>query len=120
MPRFVDRQNARFIPLGECQCPETPHPDGDWMKARDKLTYGENLRIIDLAGNGLEQSIPYQLSIKITEWSWVDEKGEPVPITPEIIATLDSEEANRLLSLTNAKPKKAADPKPSGARSRRQ
>jgi hypothetical protein len=90
------------------------------MKVRDKLTYGENLLVMDRAGEGLVNAIPYSLALRIVEWSWVDEKGKPVPIQPETFLELDTVEANRLMGLAEAPAKKkAADPKPSGARSRR-
>ena len=119
MSRFVDRQNARFVDLGPCECPKTPH-DKDWMKVRPKLTYGEFLELGEKAREGARQGEFYLFATKIIEWSWVDEKGEPVPIDFETFDNLDPMTAVKLLSLLDDKSKKkAADPKPSGARSPR-
>lgn len=119
MSRFVDRQNSRFVNLGECECPGTPHPEGDWMKVRPKITYGEYLELGEKARSSAREGEFYLFITKIVEWNWVDEDGKPVPIDFGTFDALDPLAAAKLLSKLDEKPAKAADPKPSGARSRR-
>lgn len=115
MSRFVDRQNARFVDLGPCDCPGKPH-DKDWMKVRPKLTYGETLELGDAYGTGgTKAGVTFLLTAAIIEWSWVDEAGKPVPIETETFENLEPDVADRLNTLVTKE--KKADPKRSGARS---
>lgn len=101
MPRFVDKLNATFVPLGDCQCPHAegqpvPHPDGDWAKVRTRMSYGEKLELSERINQGLTAGLIWNLQIGIVEWNFVDEKGEKVEITEKVLYELDEDTADAL------------------------
>jgi hypothetical protein len=78
------------VPVGECQCPGTPHPDGDLVLLRPRLSWDGGVAASKavqeyLSGGATDDTI---LSIGvgraflrhgIVGWNFVDESG-PVPV----------------------------------------
>lgn len=79
-----------------CRCPGEPHPDGDTVWLRSELTPEGGfaaLAAMRAAGtdtNELERLIGrVYAEYGIVEWTFLDEDGEPVPCTREMIAALN-------------------------------
>lgn len=73
------------VPLGACTCPNTPHPDGDYVKLLPKLGMARSLAVIrssafdDIALAEMALGVGYA-RFGIVEWNLVDEAGKDVPI----------------------------------------
>lgn len=83
------------VGIGECQCPETPHLDGDTVWLRPKLGLAAGIVLQEPVADWLrlpkevrppqefmrgELSERY-LTLGIAEWNLVDEAG-PIPVNP--------------------------------------
>lgn len=90
--------NLVEVRIGECQCPDTPHPDGDYVYLRPKLDlrggFRVKRRLIDLnrAAFGEAGVDMADLEIALAEaylvegifsWNLLDEEGGERPVTPE-------------------------------------
>ena len=78
-----------------CRCPGTPH-DGDSVYLRPKLGLHAGMvaqrKVIDLASGGSESADADEIMASLAEvfcrygvieWTFTDEDGKPVPVTPE-------------------------------------
>ena len=77
----------------ECRCPGAPHPDGDTVWLRSELTPEGGfaaLAAIRAAGGDISEEKFGRVYAEhgIVDWTFVDEDGEPVPCTPDLIARL--------------------------------
>lgn len=91
------------VRVGECQCPGTPHPDGDIVYLRPKLDlrggFRVKRRLIELNQAALgeettESEKLAELEIALAEvyldegiaaWNLVDEEGQERPLSPEAL-----------------------------------
>lgn len=84
------------VNIGACQCPGTPHPDGDEVHLRERLglAAGVQLQGIVLQGNALKRNLEETtgllmeayLKVGVAAWNLRDADGKPLPVTPETIA----------------------------------
>jgi len=86
------------VPGVECPCPGTPHPEGDIVTLRSRLglSAGTQLQTVIVQAN--QSGAPVgevagllaetYLRVGIIEWTFVDEDGKPVAVTPENIERL--------------------------------
>lgn len=93
----LDRQ-VELVPvrLGFCPCEGTPHEDGDIVYLRPELTPLEGVRARSIVGNWIEDGAlntveanvalaELWFSIGIDSWTFLDDDGKPIPVTPENI-----------------------------------
>src|SRR5690349_6018737 len=83
MGRFVDKSAGEWVPLGACECPGTPHPDGDKAFIRTDLSGSEWATV----GQG---NTDRSLTIFIVEWNLLDEDGDPLLINEATVGQLDT------------------------------
>ena len=81
-----------------CPCPGTPHPEGDTveLRARVGLAGGAQLQTLIVRANadGMDTAeltgklVEGYLLVGVCGWSFVDDKGKPIPVTPDTIRSL--------------------------------
>jgi hypothetical protein len=81
MSRFTDPNAAERFDLGPCECPGTPHAEGDWMLLRTDLSGQDLLEIEDADGAG-------RLAILVKGWNLIGDDGQVAPLTPAYFARL--------------------------------
>lgn len=86
------------VPGGPCPCEGTPHPDGETVYLRTKLGLGGGTALqrlvveanqdradnADLTGRLAEA----YLRVGVVGWTFVDQRGRPIPVTPESLQRL--------------------------------
>jgi len=83
------------VPVGKCRCPGEPHGDGDMVYLHHEVSMAGGMRIKAALTSQIQDDIEAQTILarayfgEIEAWSFTDEEGDPVPITPD--------NANRLL-----------------------
>lgn len=80
------RQNIRTYPSDQVQ------GEGSYVKVRDR-TWGQSKafdqKTQDLDANARAQAIVQDITERITEWNWVDDDGEALPIPKNDPSVLD-------------------------------
>ena len=82
------------VAVGPCRCPGTPHSDGDTVSMYPKLPLDAGLEAhaaMSVIADGVKRlAAVYRISIEagIGEWTFVDDKGQSIPINPETIREL--------------------------------
>lgn len=77
---MADKNGLVRVPLGACTCPNTPHPDGDYVELLPKLGMARSLAVIrtsaldDLALAEMSLSVGYA-RFGIAAWNLVDDSG---------------------------------------------
>ena len=80
------------VELGECRCPGTPHStDTVWLRSTPSMASGVIATQIMYEAN--PDTMPEKLGrayleYNVTGWSFLDEKGEPVPVSRDLIRHL--------------------------------
>lgn len=76
------------VPIGECRCPESPHPDGDVVFLRDKPDMDMGLAARGVLAQkqgfvGEAEAAFYSVFVRhgVVAWNVLNDKGEPVPLT---------------------------------------
>ena len=89
MSRF-DRVPDVPVSIGPCECPGTPHGDGDLVYLAPVLSAVGGMAAQGAVSGGGTDPILFQELLwrvyrdhGITGWNLLDEKGEPVPLTTE-------------------------------------
>lgn len=82
--------NEPFV-FRDCACPGTPHPAGDTVTFREKLSFNANAAaLLAVSQNGQAQDA---LEVFLTEgllaWNLIDEEGEAVPLSKAALLALD-------------------------------
>lgn len=77
------------VQVGECRCPGTPHPDGDWVELRAEPSIDIGSAVYAAVASYGDDPMALQVEMGraylrygITAWSFTDARGEPIPITP--------------------------------------
>jgi hypothetical protein len=99
------------VPIGPCSCPGTPH-EHDSVDLRSKLglAAGTMLQRLIVEAN---QSRPdaaeltgqlseAYLRVGVVGWSFVDEKGKPVPVTPATLREYLLDDFERAIAVADA------------------
>ena len=92
----LDRPDPVPVPLGYCPCEGSPHPDGDIVYLRPELSVPAGVKArswfvdsitgeVDSA-NLQERIAAVWLEAGVMSWTFLDDDGEPIPVTPENIA----------------------------------
>lgn len=81
----------------DCACPGTPHPNGDTVTFKPKLSFDENVAALSaiFAGDGpsnANKAWGIYLHAGPVAWNLLDEDGEPVPLTREALDALPFED----------------------------
>lgn len=101
-----DPVGTHRVPLGECDCPTTPHTDGDWADVLDKRDYA-GFGVVSAMGVNDALFLLRVVASGITEWNLVT-KGEaegtlfPLPITEANVNRLAMRQKLILLNDINA------------------
>lgn len=90
---FTDAGRTVKVELGECLCPGTPHPDGDSVELNAELDLKAGFGVVTALaeegdGSAVERLGRAYLKAGIVSWTFVEEGGAPVPVTPENIDRL--------------------------------
>ena len=119
--RFADPKRTQGVELGPCRCPGTPHPGGDSAQVRVEIGDGEIKsayrmggfrrvppvtdaagRIV-VAGQFDNEGADDEAVARFTRsWTFLDEEGDPVPITWASVGLLDSEARGTLVAAVDA------------------
>jgi hypothetical protein len=81
MSRFADPTITERMPLGACQCPGTPHAEGDWIEMRTEVGAEELARLQE--GDSVDL-----LSGLAVNWNLFDADGTKAPVDREHIDRL--------------------------------
>ena len=81
MSRFTDPRATKKFDLGPCECPGTPHAEGDWMLLRCDLSGQDLLDIESADGAG-------RLRVLVVEWNLIGDDGQVAPLTDEYFGRL--------------------------------
>jgi hypothetical protein len=85
------------VRVGDCRCPDSPHPDGDFVYLFPKLGlhggFVAERTILNLAGGDRPKQAEIEAELVdvyvkygVADWTFVNEKG-PIPVTPETLAS---------------------------------
>lgn len=78
------------VELPECRCPGTPHPKGDTIFLRAELSPAAALAASGAVQEGTSETLTESLGRVYVEhgivgWTFLDEKGDPVPVSRDLI-----------------------------------
>ena len=82
------------VVVGPCECPGTPHPDGDLVYLAPSLSMAGGMAaqgvIAEAAGDVIRlQELLANVWLRhgVVGWNFLDEQGQPVPLTESTLAT---------------------------------
>lgn len=81
MSRFTDPNATARFDLGPCECPGTPHAEGDWLLLRTDLSGQDLLDIEEASGAG-------RLRILVKSWNLIGDDGKVAPLNDEYFGRL--------------------------------
>ena len=82
------------VKFRDCACPETPHPKGDTVTFRERLSFDAAARAVAAiySGEGVHGMSQNAFSVYLHEgpvaWNLVDDKGAPVELTEQALDDL--------------------------------
>jgi hypothetical protein len=89
----LDRPDLVPVQLDFCPCKGEPHPDGDVVRLYPELSVPAGIKARaffvegmtgDMDSVGVQQAIAeLWLSMCVAEWTFLDDDGQPIPVTPE-------------------------------------
>lgn len=89
MSRF-DQRPPVPVSIGPCDCPGTPHGDGDFVYLAPVLSAPGGMAAQAAINEGMSDPIRLQEMLwrvyrdhGVVSWNLIDNDGDPVPITPE-------------------------------------
>ena len=91
MARF-DTGEPVAVAIGQCDCPGSPHPDGDVVYLRPRLDYAggsEAIAVMQAASGSVEELaralVPVYIRHGATGWNLLDADGFDVPFDVEVL-----------------------------------
>lgn len=94
MSAFINPEATQVVDLPTCYCPGSPH-DHDSVTIRSQYGYGDVLELakVHTAAGYIDPMAERArlLDLGIKSWTFVDDKGEPVPLGLPMILLLRSE-----------------------------
>lgn len=93
----LDKPDNVPVPLGYCPCEGEPHPDGDIVYLRPKLTMAGGMAaqgailqsVVEVEGKAVLDQLRLAELLAVVwirhgvvEWTFQDDEGEPIPCTP--------------------------------------
>ena len=105
----LDRPELVPVPLGYCPCLGTPHADGDTVYLRPDLEPLDGVRAKAIVAEMLQDNLDtvsanvqlaaLWLDIGVAEWTFLDDDGQPIPVTAEnIVRALPYSKGGQLLA----------------------
>jgi hypothetical protein len=104
----LDRPDNVPVPLGYCPCEGTPHPDGDIVYLYPELSAPAGMAVRGLMVEGAsgigaetfqERLGELWLKVAVASWTFLDDDGSPIPLTPEnIVRALPYGKGGRLVA----------------------
>jgi hypothetical protein len=81
----------------DCACPGTPHPNGDTVTFKPRLSFDENVAALSaiFSGDGVgnaNKAWGVYLRHGVVAWNLLDDEGKPVPLTSEALEALPFED----------------------------
>ena len=82
------------VPVGDCRCPGAPHGDGDVVYLAPELSMAGGMAVRQAIISGLSDQVEAQAALariwlrEIRDWTFVDEDGEPIPVSETAAQTL--------------------------------
>jgi hypothetical protein len=103
--RSFDTQPVE-VNIGECGCPNAPHPDGDLVYLAPELSMAGGMAAQSAISEGLTDALVLQELLAavwirhgVVGWNLVDEGGEPLPTDPATVkAALPYGKGGRLVA----------------------
>jgi hypothetical protein len=122
--RFIrplrEAAQTKPISLGPCQCPGTPHPDGDEAQVYTTIGWDDLVDVSSAESEGAAQRI--LATRAIASWNLVDEfevdgkvEVKPVPIVEATVRLLDPKTLEPLAEEIQALYERARAPLPNGS-----
>lgn len=111
MSRFADPEATGRLDLGACQCPGTPHSEGDWIELRTEIGAAELVRLQD------GDSIDVLASLGVS-WNLLDADGAKAPLDRDHIDRLFADTFGLLNDWTQKHVRQTTLPNGSAVRSR--
>jgi len=111
MSRFADPNATKRLELGPCECPNTPHAEGDWIDLRSELS-GIDLASMESA------SPPERMKRLIVRWNLIGDGGVTAPIDDDYLGRLYLDLFDRINTWLNENAKVASLPNGSAGPSR--
>lgn len=68
------------IELGPCECPRSPHKDGDWADVKDRLQFGDVRRIAGVLSGIALDGTAMMIARSIVAWNLTDAEAKPIHI----------------------------------------
>lgn len=88
MGRFATETPVR-VRVGDCTCPESPHPDGDYVTLKPRLSIEAGAAATERLSDGGVDTATVLAAIlphMIESWTFLDaQTGEPLPIDAESV-----------------------------------
>lgn len=80
------------VPVSYCPCKDTPHPDGDIVYLYPELSMAGGLAAQGAIADGTGDTVLLQellarvwVSHGVAAWTFLDDDGDPIPVTPDNI-----------------------------------
>lgn len=122
------------VRIGDCECPGTPHPDGDkaWLRPRLTAKGGMTATYLIVNNDGDPTRLSRDLGMcflvdGLVRWNLLDEDGNPIPTDEDTLTSGALDWDSTLLPIANAandvyqesvlrpfRPAKALESSPSG------
>lgn len=121
MSRFIASLQGpatRTVPLGPCECPGTPHPDGDTAEVYEVLGWDDLYDVGVAAQTSAGAAMRLLVTRAVQSWTLLDGlngNAISVPIVEATVRLLDSATVNALAEAANAAYEKANAPLPNGS-----
>lgn len=81
------------VPVNYCPCAGTPHPDGDIVYLYPELSMPGGMAAQGAISEGLTDPVRLQellarvwISHGVAAWTFLDDEGQPIPVTPHNVA----------------------------------
>jgi hypothetical protein len=111
MSRFADPNATKRMELGPCECPGSPHAEGDWIALRSDL--GADDLVF------LETAEPWDRMLRLVRgWNLIGDDGQVAPVTEDYLGRLYADLFPRINDFLAEHAKMASLPNASAARSR--
>lgn len=89
------------VPLGACQCPGTPHPDGDWVEMYPRLDMKRAMAVLSRAAGDDEELIAFALvqgyaRFGIEDWNLANGEGKKLELNAVNLQRFSEEDPRSL------------------------
>ena len=82
MSRFANPEATSRFPLGPCDCPGTPHAEGDWLALRSELG-AHDLVFLEETTDAYER-----MKFLVRDWNLIGDDGRVAPVNEDYLRRL--------------------------------